>query len=42
MKLLETFDSLLGSWRGVFSQQRAFLNERAASHSDSSRVYECI
>jgi hypothetical protein len=27
MKLLETFDSLMGSWRGVFSQQRTF--ERA-------------
>jgi len=27
MKLLETFDSLIGSWRGVFSQERTF--ERA-------------
>ena len=27
MKLLETFDRLIGSWRGVFSQERTF--ERA-------------
>lgn len=27
MKLLETFDALIGNWRGVFSQQRTF--ERA-------------
>ena len=28
MKLLETFDSLIGSWRGVFSQERTFARAR--------------